>query len=305
MIPFKTLQPKDKPVCDAVFTRCIGRGSEHNFVNLFLWYDQRLAFLDDSLLVFSQFNGQSVYLYPVCTGDPVPALEAIISDAKKRGITCCLTALSDQDCKTLESLYPGRFSFCIDRAAYDYIYDIDDLAELKGRKYQKKRCQVNHFRMAHPGYTTEPLTAQNHDEVCLMVKEWFADRLLAEPEADMQAEQIAISKALEHYEELELKGLALRYRGKLIAISIGSLMREDTFDIHFEKALDRTDGSYSMINYEFTRYLRDKYPHLRWLNREEDLGLDGLRWAKTSYNPHHMIEKNRAYLLEDDYACQI
>lgn len=302
MIPFKTLQLKDKPACDAVFTRCIDRGSEHSFVNLFLWYDQKVAFLGDNLLVFSKFNGQSVYLYPVCTGVPVPALEAIIRDAKERRIPCCLCGLSDQDCKTLEALYPGRFSFSIDRAAYDYIYDIEDLAELKGRKYQNKRCQVHHFRMVHPGYTTEPLTAQNHDEFCRMVKEWYADHQRLDPQADLRAEQIAISKALEHYEALKLEGLALRHNGKLLAITIGSFMREDSFDINFEKALNRTDGSYSMINYEFARYLRDKYPHLRWLNREEDLGLEGLRWAKMSYNPHHLIEKNRAYLLEDGDA---
>lgn len=305
MISFKALQPEDKPACDAVFKRCIGRGSEHSFVNLFLWGDQRVAFCNDSLLVFSQVKGQSLYLYPVCSGDPVPALEAIMQDAKSRQIPCCLCGLSEQDCQQLEALYPGRFSFRSDRAAYDYIYDIEELAELKGRKFQKKRTQLNRFRSTHPGYTVEPMTAQNYGEICRLVDQWYADRLRADPQADLQMERVAFSRALAHYEALGLEGLALRHGGSLLAFTMGSILRGDTFDSNFEKALDRADGAYAAINYEFARYLRSKYPHLRWINREEDLGLEGLRRAKLSYNPHHMIEKTRAYLLEDRHACQI
>ena len=83
-------------------------------------------------------------------------------------------------------------------------------------------------------------------------------------------------------------------------MTMGSRLSEDTFDVHFEKAADTPDSAYPAINYEFARYLREKYPDVRYLNREDDLGLPGLRSAKLSYNPDHLIEKSWARLLEDD-----
>lgn len=79
-------------------------------------------------------------------------------------------------------------------------------------------------------------------------------------------------------------------------MTMGSRLGPDTFDIHFEKAREDVDGAYAAVNCEFARHLRAKYPELRYLNREDDLGLEGLRKAKLSYNPHHMVEKFWAYL---------
>ena len=84
-------------------------------------------------------------------------------------------------------------------------------------------------------------------------------------------------------------------------MTLGSRLSEDTFDIHFEKALDEYDGAYAAINREFACYLRGKYPQLKWLNREDDMGLEGLRKAKESYLPHHMVQKCWAHLKEEGY----
>lgn len=86
---------------------------------------------------------------------------------------------------------------------------------------------------------------------------------------------------------------------EILAVTMGSRLWSDTFDIHFEKAREDVDGAYAAVNCEFARYLRLKYPNLRYLNREDDVGLAGLRKAKLSYNPHHMVEKSWAYLAED------
>ena len=88
-------------------------------------------------------------------------------------------------------------------------------------------------------------------------------------------------------------------KGKLIAMTMGSRLSDDTFNIHFEKAADDMDGAYTFINREFAQYLHKKYPDVRWLNREDDLGIEGLRKAKLSYLPDHLIEKSWACLLED------
>ena len=98
-----------------------------------------------------------------------------------------------------------------------------------------------------------------------------------------------------------MEGLLLMDAGQILAMTLGSPLKEDTFDIHFEKALDIADGAYPAINWSFARYLREKYSHLRFLNREDDIGLEGLRKAKLDYHPHHMVEKYRAFVVEDFY----
>lgn len=301
MIPFQNPDPANKAAYDAFLLSGGQRGCEYNFVNLYLWGRQKLAILGDSLVFFSQFNRKTVYLFPICQGDPKPALDAIIEDSMQRGIPCRLTGLSPADCDTLHALYPYQFRFHVDRSGFDYVYAIDDLAELKGRKFQKKRNHLNRFRQNYPGYTVEPLTEENTPEAAQLLDRWYADRYQADPHADLQMEQNAIYKALQQRQVLGMEGLVLRHNGQLLALTMGSPLSDNTFDVQFEKALDSADGAYPAINWEFARYLRAKYPHLQWLNREDDLGLEGLRKAKLAYCPDHMIEKSWAHLLEDGY----
>lgn len=301
MIDFQPLDPKKKEEY-AQYLQCAGeRGCEYCFVNLYLWGRQKAAFLYDHLAFFSQFNRKSVYMFPVGTGDKKAVLDAIMADAGERGIPCRLTGLTAADCTLLEQLYPGKFRYHFDRDAFDYIYDIHDLADLKGRKFQRKRNHLNRFREANPDHTVEPITAENLTQVQQLVAQWYALRQAQDPHADYHMEQAAISKALQCSEVLGLEGLLLRVKGKPTAMSMGSWLNADTFDIHFEKALDIADGAYAAINNGFAKYLREKYPQLRWLNREDDMGLEGLRKAKLSYNPARMVEKYWAHLLEDGY----
>ena len=120
---------------------------------------------------------------------------------------------------------------------------------------------------------------------------------------DFHLEQVAITKALRNRDALGMEGLVLLEKGRVIAMTLGSALSEDTFDVHFEKAMDQYMGAYAVINREFARYLKEKYPRLQWLNREDDLGLEGLRKAKLSYCPDRLIEKSWACLKEDGYDC--
>ena len=277
------------------------RGCAYSFVNLYLWGRQKATIVEDQLVVFSQYDRRSVYTFPSGCTDSAPALEAIIHDAKMRGIPCRLVGLSQDDCATLERLYPGKLKYHFDRDTFDYVYDINDLADLPGRKFQKKRNHLNRFRQHNPEYTLEPITAENLSDVEALVEKWYALRQAADPHSDFQLERAAISRALRHMDKLDLEGLLLRTAQGVVAMTLGSQLSEDTYDIHFEKALDIADGAYPAINNGFARYLREKYPKIRFLNREDDLGIEGLRKAKLSYNPHHLVEKSWAHLLEDGY----
>ncbi len=301
MIDFKPLALSQKSQFETILQAGGERGCEYSFVNLYLWGRQKAALVENNLVFFSQFNRKSVYLFPVGQGDKQPVLDAIIQDAQERGIPCRLVGLTHDDCALLERLYPGKLRYHFDRDSFDYVYAIDDLADLKGKKLQKKRNHLNRFRQAHPEHTLEPITEENLPQVAELVDRWYTLRQQDNPHGDYHMERAALAKALAQRKELGLEGLVLRTGEGLIAMTMGSRLNRDTFDIHFEKALDIADGAYAAINNGFSRYLRETHPEIQFLNREDDLGLEGLRKAKLSYCPHHMVEKHWACLLEDGY----
>ena len=301
MINFKPIKIEQKELYQHYLSDDIERGCEYSFSNLYLWGRQNAAILHNHIVLFSQFNRRSVYPYPLGSGDKKPVLNAIIADAKERGIPCRITSLNADAKKTLETLYPGMFRFHCDRGSFDYIYDINDLADLPGRKYQKKRNHCNRFRTDYPNYRVQPISENNREQVLEMIHMWYTIKEQENPESDFLMERTAINKALKHYDALEMDGLVLMNDDKILGITMGSQLSPFTYDIQFEKAWGNINGAYAIINYEFARYLREKYPHILFLDREEDLGIEGLRIAKERYFPHHMIEKCWAHLMEDDY----
>ena len=227
-----------------------------------------------------------------------PVLDAIIHDARVRGLECRLVAMTAADCALVEELYPGKFRFHPDRTFCDYVYSIEKLADLPGRKYQRKRNHVNRFYWDHPDCKTAEIDETMLPAVKAMAEAWYEKRLAADPQGDYHMERTALHRALEHWTELGLTGLVLMEKDEIIAMTAGSFLNETTFDVHFEKALD--EGAYAVINQAFARHLREKYPALQWLNREDDMGMEGLRKAKLSYHPDHLVVKFWADLLEDD-----
>jgi hypothetical protein len=133
------------------------------------------------------------------------------------------------------------------------------------------------------------------------VSEWYARREAENPNGDFHMEKAAIERAFKHFDELEMEGLTLLCGDQVVAFTFGSRLSRNTFDVQFEKARHDVNGAYTAINYYFARYIREKYPEILFLDREEDMGIEGLRRAKRSYRPHHMVEKCWACLLEDGY----
>lgn len=300
MIPFRKFDLSEKGQIDAYLISSPKQACEYSFANLFLWGRKKVAEQDGFLLLQSQFDRKCVYLFPVGEGNLKAALDTIIHDAAMRGIPCCLAALTEQECQLVEQLYPGKFRLCCDRDSYDYVYAIDDLADLRGRKYQKKRNHLNRFEQEHPDARILPLDESNRVAAYMLAEQWYQNRRAADPNHDFYLEHQALNRAFAFYQQLGMEGVVLMEHGQILAFAMGSRLNRDTFDIHFEKALDVMDGTYAAINRGFACYLREKHPEVKWLNREDDLGLEGLRKAKLSYYPDHMVEKCWAELREDE-----
>lgn len=301
MIRFERLLPQQKEKYDEYLMHCGPRGCEYSFANLYLWGRQTAAFLDGYLVLFSHFNGHSVYPFPVGRGDIRPVLDAIIADSRERGIPCRLTSLMPEDQEILEALYPGKFHFRCSRSDFDYVYAIDALAELRGRKYQQKRNHLNRFMQNYPDYHVRALDAATLPTAENFIENWFFRKEMEDRHQDFQLEQVAFRRAFSHFDALGLEGLILYAGGEPVAVTMGSRLTEDTFDVHFEKAREDIPGAYAAINQAFASSLRQRHPELRYLNREDDLGLPGLRKAKESYHPAFLVDKYWACLAEEEY----
>lgn len=277
------------------------RGCAYSFANLYMWGRQCGTFVDGYLALFSHFSGRSVYPFPAGQGDVKPVLDALIADSHKRGIPFRLSGLTLAEKELLEGYYPGRFRFHCDRDGFDYVYDINDLADLRGRKFQQKRNHLHRFEDAYPGFYVKPLDETTLSACRNMTDNWYYRRAMENPHEDLQMEQNALRRAYRHFRELKMEGLVLYAGNQMAAMTMGSFLTEDTMDVHFEKAVAEIPGAYAAINREFARYIRAKYPNVQFLNREDDTGSAGLRKAKLSYQPHHMVEKYWALLTVEEF----
>ena len=245
------------------------------------------------LYLLSTFS-KSFYPFPLGAGDKKQAIDTIIEDAKKRGISVHITSINEQDKAFLEQNYPDKFEFIYNEDSFDYVYDINDLADLLGKKYHKKRTHLNNFKKAHPDYKVEPFSKENLGKIRALVDGWYQEN--SSSQSSIEYEKQVFDRAIENYEGLGLEGLVLMEGEEVFAVTFASRMDDITFDVHFEKARRDIDGAYVAINNEFAKYIRGKYPKIKYLDREEDMGVLGLRKAKQSYYPHHQIEKYQAKL---------
>ena len=298
IIDFKSVSPSDKELYNSYIVHSDDIGCENSFANIFMWGDQRVAYLCGHAIRLAKFGDFAFYSYPLGSGDKKEVIDALIIDAKKRGIKFSMGGITDEGKELLEKWYGDTMELVERRNSFDYVYRIDDLASLGGKKYHSKRNHFSNFVKEHPDYTVEEISRENISSLVKMTEEWYKHKEASSPDTDFDGERAAISKAFDNYFDMGLDGIAIFDKGVPLAFSIGNFLNYNTFDINFEKAVAGVNGAYTVVNKEFANYLKNKYPNIEYLNREEDMGISGLRKAKESYYPHHMVEKYRAYLKE-------
>ena len=302
MIDFHAPALADKGWVDELLARGNYRGCDYNFTNLYVWqraYRFELARVGNFLVTHLQGRAGHSYMYPAGSGDIAGAVRALEADAAERGEPLRLVCLTPPQMAELEEFFPGRFAYTADRDGYDYLYDVNRLADLPGKRLHAKRNHIHRFVENNPSWTYEALTPASLPECLEMDREWYRRSLRREGEAeerDLGDEGIALRTAMEHYEALGLEGGVLRVYGEVVAFTIGDRLSSDTYDVHFEKAYGELQGAYAMINREFARWVRERHPEVKYLNREDDMGVEGLRKAKESYYPDFLVEKHTAIL---------
>lgn len=297
MIAFRDITIQDKDTITAYTMNSCRRNCDLSFSNLCSWrflYHTKFAIINN-FLVFKFWAGDELaYMMPVGEGNLEEVLNELIEDARQEGEPFCMLGVCSCMREDLEAIMPGQFGFTVDRDYADYIYLRSDLATLKGKKFQSKRNHINKFRNTYPDYKYSPITKDRIQE-CLELEAKWCKANDCDQQEGTGNERRALIYALNHFEELGLTGGILHVNGQIVAFTFGMPINKETFGVHVEKADTSIDGAYAMINYEFANHIPEQYIYI---NREEDLGIEGLRKAKLSYHTETILEKYMACLKE-------
>ena len=279
---FRKPELGDKDLFDRFFKNGHYMGSESCFANSYAWQDSyniEFDVIDGFLCIKGCHNGKGYFLMPYGEGDKRAVIEKLSAMAKRAGQPFVLKQLSKENTLLLENMFPGRFEFLLNRNASDYIYKTENLISLSGKKLHAKRNHVNKFKKTY-NYTLWALDSSNYKSALE-----FALGRLGE---DSDDEKASLIKLYENFEALNLQGAVLKVDGEIAAVSLGELLNHDTAVIHVEKANTDFDGAYAAINQMFAQ---QSFADTLYINREEDMGIEGLRRAKMSYQPEIILEK--------------
>lgn len=294
-IPFKAITLDDKEVITSFTLKSLYMNCDFSFANMCSWrflYKSEYAIVDDYLLIrfWIEDNDRPVYMCPVGNGHLDQVIELLEEDSLKHGHPLWLLGVTPDGRNDLEKFFPGGFRYIPERNYYDYIYLREDLVNLTGKKYQPKRNHINKFTKQYR-YEYMPITPELVPECLELERKWYKANRTDDDAEELSNERRSLTYALEHAGELGLIGGSICVAHQIIAFSFGAPINGNTFGVHVEKADINYDGAYSMINREFTAHLPEQYIYI---NREEDLGISGLRQAKLSYHPTILLEKYTA-----------
>ncbi len=266
-------------------------GCELTAANNILWsdfYDTGFVIVEDMLSYCKVKDGAPVgFTFPIGEHNPKNAFDALCRYFEEQNKEPVFYLVHREMYEQIEEWYPGRFKIEYHRDEADYLYEYKTLSELKGKKLHGKRNHINRFEENFPDYEYEAIDDSNYKECIEFAYIWERDNNLEGAE-DKLYERNIIEKALSNRKALELVGGLIRVDGRIVAFTMGEPINDKCFVVHFEKAYADIQGAYPMINREFVRRQLKGY---KYVNREEDLGIPGLRHAKTSYQPIRLVDK--------------
>lgn len=290
-IDFKAVELADKPIFDKAFAARRYENAHFNFTNLFMWqkaYDIQWTVWEDLILVKACWEGSHFVLPPFGSdrnfGDGVLQLKRYLSgDGREFLLRGCEKFMLE----LLDEQLPGAFRAEEDRDNFDYLYQAEDLRELKGRKFHKKKNHANAFRQSYPEYEYRVMDETVALETQTFLKEWCRQRDCEKGDS-LDCERKALSIGLQNFRALGISGGAIYVKNEMKAVTFGEKINSDTAVVHAEKADTELRGIYTAICQD---YCQHAWSDVAYINREEDMGEENLRKAKLAYQPIRLIEK--------------
>ena len=316
-LAFHPLTLFDREAMQAVTLHSGRRNCNYTFANLVgwqFWYDTEVCVLENAVVLRYTLDGQRAYM--VCTSEALSLelIEALFDDSNGD-----LTLMGLEDSQVAQLQTSHLFSVEPDRDQYDYIYRRTDLATLHGKHLDAKRNHINRFRAEHPDFEYRPLTPESFDECRRLTEIWQGDKAAIKREQSqvylssaereqartkfkaasdtIDAEHRVMETIFSNWDALGMTGGSIFVDGRMVAFTYGSAVTTDTLDVCVEKADRHVEGAFAIINQQFAEHLPEQYVYL---NREEDMGIPGLRQAKSSYHPEILLTYNVVHITKND-----
>ena len=296
----KPIEITDKALFDSYLKNHPPNISELTFTNLFIWqnyYQFLFKEWKDHILVFSKEffknwnksatnNVNNYFFLPPIGSNPEGIILELFNDVSELEIhrvpqEIILNLENQEDFST------SNLTIMEDRNNWDYVYEIESLINLPGNKFRQKRRWLAKFFEQY-NYDFKIISGDLINKTLQLQLEW-CDQNECQGNEDLEQEQKAIERALEHYYQLGISGGIIFVNDKCVAYTLGELLNDDTLVVHIEKAHVEIEGAYQAIN---NLFLKEFGPNFTYINREQDLGLPGLRRAKEGYKPIRMTEKS-------------
>lgn len=283
---FRPVRLEDREFFTALYAQYPQEHSDNTFTNMACWNSYAhysYAQVEDSVIIASTIDGITRFRPPIGPSNPVLMADLIrlgneVSD-------CTPMVLIDGSTAEWMNASFGPLDIVPDRDHFEYVYRAKDLAELPNGTYHSTRRQLNKFKRNFD-YRVEPVSSDNSNEVKEFLDQW-CEWKQCEGDRVLENEKDAVLYAIDHFVDLKLSGLLIRVEGKIGAMSIFERLNADTALVHFEKGIEDYEGIYKAVNAETAAVLAKDF---EYINRESDMGVAGLREAKTRYHPHHMVE---------------
>jgi len=283
---FKAIDIDDKKYFDEIYKKYPPVHSDNVFTTLVSWMeyaDYHYTIIDKSLIIYSKINGQIRFRPPIGSLKK-EVFDQVLNLAKNQEADYHIGMVTKETKEWMSENYP-KIVFKNHRDYFDYVYLSKDLAELKGSSYSKIRNRLNKFKKAYI-YSVEDISEENFDEVKKFLRRWC---LWKDCESDpvLKYEKKAVLFSISNFFKLGLKGLIIRIDDKIESMAVFEGINDNTALVHYEKASPDFVGIYKAINFETANILQKDF---KFINRESDMGISGLRKAKLSYRPYHMVE---------------
>ncbi|MBQ3864558.1 MAG: DUF2156 domain-containing protein [Clostridia bacterium] len=289
MLSFRDMTLEDHCIVDRAVEESGFLHSDFSFTDLYIWrhaWPVGFCVEDDTVFLYctSPERGIPSFLPPV--GGKLSKKEALLKIKEycdANGYPMRLYSVPESWAKELPELFGDSVEVTYDRDFSDYVYTQQALATLSGKKLHGKKNHVNRFRASYES-TYRELTAEDLPDCLRMFDRWLDQK---EDDLDYGIERAMVEEAISLLPVLPMRAGGIYIDGELVAFTVAEI-RGDTAVVHVEKALPTINGLFSAINQFF---VANTLQDMTYINREEDMGIEGLRKAKESYHPEFMVNK--------------
>jgi len=292
---FKSIEMEDREVIHNILRSYRPETSELSFTNLFIWrahYKIQWSLHKDWLIAACGVGGRNCFSLPPVGPAPRVEVTRLVLEWLKDEKGIFEPGIERADQKLVDEIKgSGLFAITASRDHFDYLYLSENLARLSGNRYHGKKNHLNKFRKTYNwGY--EPLSNDKIPD-CLAVSELWCQARRCSEDLDLMDESAAVKSILENSEALKVKGGLVLIDGRVEAFALGEMLNPDTAVVHIEKANPEIPQLFVAVNQQFVEH---EWQDVKFVNREQDLGDEGLRQAKLSYHPERMVEKYKIQL---------